>query len=327
MTHFYSRNLYIVGKRSQILMGSLLQAFFIICLVISSVLTLYGQSRLSDTTWYVDVDGARLLVRSVGSGTPLVFVHGGPGMSHDYLAPQLIELLSDEYRLIFYDQRASGRSSGVEDTTRLTMTQFVADLENVRRSLKLDRLNLVGHSFGGLLAMYYAAAHPNAIRKLLLLDTSPASWELNFPYFLRTIAERQTETDRQELAEIRAAAATDPAAMERYLKTFFRTFFYNPQLSDSIVLKIDDQWLTNNNLTGNFIWRDLGKYDIHDRLVRITAPSLIIHGAASVISVEGAKAIASRIPNSKLIVLKDVGHFPYIEAPQVFAAALKAFIW
>ena len=304
----------------------LFQTISIVWFMLFSNGQLSGQYAPRDTSFFVNSDGARLFVRSVGSGTPMVIIHGGPGMSQDYLAPQLIDLLAKEYTLIFYDQRASGRSSGVEDTTRLTMSQFVMDLENLRKSLKLDRMNLLGHSFGGLLSMYYAVNHPEAVGKILLLDTSPASWELNFPYFLRTISQRQTEANLREMASLKEAAATDPATMDRYLKVFFRTFFYNPHFSDSLQLGINDQWLVNNKVTGERIWKDLGHYDIHDRLAGITAPVLIVHGDASVISVDGAKAIADRIPQSKFMLLEKVGHFPYIEAPLEFAVALKDFI-
>ena len=289
----------------------------------------FGQPVPADTTMHVEVDGARLFVRSVGTGTPIVVVHGGPGMSHDYLAPQLIELLADDYRLIFYDQRASGRSSGIEDTTRLTMAQSVEDLEQLRLALGLEQMNLLGHSFGGLLAMYYATEHPNAVGTLLLVDTSPASWALNFPYFRRTIAERQDEGIRRELAAITAlpGARSDPGAMTRYYRTFFRTFFHDPRLSEQLELGIDEQWLANFDVTNSRVWASIGEYDIHERLPRIQAPTLILHGTSSVISLEGAEAIAARIPRSRLVALKDVGHFPYIEAPLAFAAAVKVFVW
>lgn len=310
-------------------MVSILRTCLAIALVLPSAFPLGGQSARPDTSGFADVAGARLYFRSVGTGKPLVIVHGGPGMSHDYLAPQLITLLADEYRLIFYDQRASGRSTGVEDTTRLTMAQFVEDLEDLRRELGLGRLNVLGHSFGGLLAMHYAVAHPTQVERLLLIDTSPASWELNFPHFRRTIAARQTANDRRRLAALQAAASSgkDPKDTERYLTIFFRTFFHNAELSDSLALNVDAQWIANNRVTGDRIWGDLGRYDFHDRLQHIVAPTLILHGTASVIAVDGARAIANRIPNSQLIVLKDVGHFPYIEAPQAFAAAVKAFVW
>ena len=267
--------------------------------------------------------------RSVGTGTPVVVVHGGPGMSHDYLAPQLIALLADEYRLIFYDQRASGRSSGLEDTSKLTMAQSVGDLDRLRLALGLKQMTLLGHSFGGLLAMYYAIEHPDAVSRLLLVDSSPASWALNFPYFLRTIAERQTESDRATLGAVAAApgARNDPEAMARYYATYFRVFFVNPELSKKLVLGIDQHWLANNAVTNDAIWASIGKYDIHPRLSRIVAPTLILHGRSSVISMQGAEAIAARIPRARLIVLRDVGHFPYIEVPQVFSAAVRAFVW
>lgn len=300
---------------------------FIFVIAICSAFYTYGQPTRHVKNQYFDVDGARLFVQSVGSGKSLVIVHGGPGLSHDYLAPQLIDLLCNDYQLIFYDQRASGQSSGVEDTTLLTMSQFIKDLEILRQELKIDRLNLLGHSFGGLLAMYYAISYPNNVDKLLLLESSPASWELNFPYFRKVIAERLMENDKQELSaiELRDDFETNPELMDRYMKIYFRTFFKNPTLSQNIVLGIDEHWLSNYKVTNNLIWKDLGKYDIHDKLINITAPTLVVHGDESVISIEGAEAIVKRIPDSKLVILNDVGHFPYIEAPNVFSKIVREF--
>lgn len=305
------------------------RAMAVLGLVAALAVPAHGQGALPDTSGFIEVDGARLFFRAVGRGTPLVILHGGPGMSHDYLAPQLVELLADRYKLLFYDQRASGRSTGVSDTTRLTMTQFVQDLEALRRALDLERLNVLGHSFGGLLAMYYAVAHPARVEKLLLLDTAPASWELNFPHFRQTIAARQTDADRREMAEITGAPGgqSDPRSMDRYYKLYFRTFFHDPRLSDSLRLGVDQQWLANIRVTNNRVWGDLGRYDIHDQLERITAPTLILHGESSVISMEGAEAIHARIPNSQLIRLTNVGHFAYIEAPQCVMTAVMAFVW
>jgi len=306
---------------------SIFQTCFLIGLILWSTISTFGQTSNQGKNNFIDVDGARLFVRSVGSGNPIIIVHGGPGMSHDYLTPQLIDLLHSDYQLIFYDQRASGRSTGVDDTTRLTMAQFVSDLETLRQQLKIKQLDLLGHSFGGLLAMYYAISYPNNVNKLLLLDSSPASWELNFPYFRKTIAERQTEQDRQELSDIeqRVDFATNPELMDRYMKTYFKTFFKDPTLSQSLFLGIDKKWISNFNITNNLVWKDLGKYDIHDKLSKITAPTLVVHGDASVISVKGAEAIAKMIPNSKLVILKDVGHFPYIEVPNKISTTVKEF--
>lgn len=308
--------------------NSLVRTTFILGFILCTISCSYGQSTLQDKTNYFDVDGARLFVRLVGSGDPLLIVHGGPGMSHDYLAPQFIELLANDYQLIFYDQRASGRSSGVDDTTRLTMSQFVKDLEILRRQLNYNQISILGHSFGGLLAMYYTISYPDHVNKLLLIDSSPASWELNFPYFRKTIAERQTEMDKKELSSIKEKAdfGTNPDLMERYMKIFFKPFFSDPSLSQTLVLGINEDWLVNYNVTGKFIWKDLGNYDIHDKLRSVNSSTLIIHGEKDVISIEGPKAIFRQLPNSKLVIMKDVGHFPYMEKPRAFRNTVRRFL-
>lgn len=250
-------------------------------------------------------------------------------MSHDYLAPHYVRLLADDLRLVFYDQRASGRSAGVEDTTRLTMDQFVEDLETVRRAFDLERINLAGHSFGGILAMLYAAEYPDRVRRLLLIDTSAAHWELNIPHVERAIEARRTESQRREMEKIagREGTGSDPKAMERYFKVFFKPFFYDLGLADSLDLGIDEEWLTKYRVTSPLMWKRLEGYDIRDRLPAITAPTLILHGASSTMSTESQQTIHARIPNSRLIVLDDVGHFLAIEAPHGLEAAVKAFVW
>lgn len=308
--------------------NSIFRTTSILIVIIWTVFCSFGQAGLQDESKYIEVDGAKIFLRLVGSGEPLIIVHGGPGMSHDYLVPQLIDLLANDYQLIFYDQRASGRSSGVDDTTRLTISQFVRDLEMLRLHLKINRLNLLGHSFGGLLTMYYTISYPDNVNKLLLIDSSPASWELNFPYFRKSIAERQTEADQQELSSIKLKDdfGINPDLMDRYMKIFFRAFFKNPSLSQNLVLGINEHWLLNYNVTGNFIWRDLGKYDIHDKLMLIRAQTLVMHGDNSVISIKGSEEIAKKIPNSRLVIMKDVGHFPYIEDPKAFKRTVRNFL-
>jgi pimeloyl-ACP methyl ester carboxylesterase len=115
--------------------------------------------------------------------------------------------------------------------------------------------------------------------------------------------------------------------MTRYYRTYFRSFFHNPQLSEQLELGIDAQWLAKIAITNTLVWASIGEYDIHDTLSRILAPTLILHGTSSVISMQGAAAIAARIPRSRLVALDDVGHFPYVEAPLAFSTAVRTFIW
>jgi pimeloyl-ACP methyl ester carboxylesterase len=115
-------------------------------------------------------DGARLYYRVVGTTSDtVVIVHGGAmGLAMDYIKPDL-EPLTTTHTLIFYDQRGSGRSTLVTDPARMTVQSHVADLEAVRRHFGLDRLTLLGHSWGAGLAARYAAAHPQQVERLVLV--------------------------------------------------------------------------------------------------------------------------------------------------------------
>ena len=287
---------------------------------------LLAREAPSDSSGFVEVEQAKLYFRAVGSGTPLVMVHGGPGLSHGYMAPQYIELFSDDYRLIFYDQRGSGRSTGIEDTTLLTMDRFVEDLDQIRQAFGLDQMNLLGHSFGGLIALLYAAENSSKVKNLLLIDSAPTSWELNIPPFLQTIEERRDRAVQMQMDSIMASPVT-PESMERWWHLYFRPFFHDPALSDSLPLDFDRQWIENYSVTSPIMWRRLGKFDFHDRLEKITARTLVLYCDQSVLSREGAEAIHKHIPHSRFIVLEGIGHFPSIEAPQALKAAVKAFVW
>jgi proline iminopeptidase len=296
----------------------------IFCLAFSNSLGAWGQ--IPKTEYRVAINGTELYVKIVGSGTPLLILHGGPGLSHDYLEPQLTDLLGEQYKLIFFDQRASGRSMGAEDTTRLTISQFVEDIEALRQHLSLTKISVMGHSFGGLLSMYYALAYPNAVDRLVLLDTSPASWDPYFPMIGAAVSNRATEDEKKELDKIRSRRPNiDPATMERYFKIYFRPFFTDSHLTESLQLGVTAQWVSNYYTTYPLIMKDLGHHDLFDQLPSLP-PTLLIHGEDSVIPVESAKAIAERIPDCKIEIIKGVGHFPFVEAPKAFADAVKAFV-
>ena len=107
-----------------------------------------------------------------GSGEPAIVIHGGPLLDHGYLQPYLAPL-GDELELIFYDQRLSGRSDGVVDSASVRLDTFVDDIEALREALGLERVHLIAHSWGGLLAMKYATAHPDRGKVVLLPGGSP----------------------------------------------------------------------------------------------------------------------------------------------------------
>ena len=118
-------------------------------------------------------DNVRLFYRVVGTGdTKLVVVHGGPGNSHMSIAPDLGRF-EELYTVIYYDQRGNGGSDVLRDPARLGLEQHVADLEAVRRHFGIERMNLFGNSWGGLLVAVYASAYPDRVERLILHSPAP----------------------------------------------------------------------------------------------------------------------------------------------------------
>lgn len=277
---------------------------------------------------YVPVDNVKLYYSAVGSGDTLVVLHGGPGLSHQYLKPQLDSLLSSNFTLLYYDQRGSGWSEGVEDTLNLNMWTYVSDLEQIRKHFKLSQLNLMGHSFGGLLAMNYGITHPERLNTMVLIDTDAASYELRTPYQIKTINSRLSEEQSEYLdsiAESTAFSNYKVNAYDKYYKTFLTTYFADPEDTLHLSLGFDSISIPKISVTSRFVRRDLGRYDIHDKLEKIKCPTLILHGTESIFSIEGAEAIQDILPNSELQLFENCGHFEYIEAPDKFSTSIEQF--
>ena len=127
---------------------------------------------------YVDAHGVLIYWKSVGRGAPLFIVHGGPGASHDYFLPHLLPLARTN-RLVFIDERGSGRSERLENAKLYTVGNMVEDIEAVRQALALGKINLLGHSFGGVLAQAYAFKYPQNLSTLILCSTFHTTKAIN----------------------------------------------------------------------------------------------------------------------------------------------------
>ena len=274
-----------------------------------------------DKTGYIEINDSKHFYQITGTGDTLIILHGGPGLSHQYMKPQLSQYLSSNFTLLYYDQRGSGWSDGENDTTKLNMESFVQDLDGIRNHFNIDKVNLLGHSFGGLLAMHYAIEYPGKVNSLILVDTDAASYELRTPYQRKMINSRISETQEEyldSLSETTAFKNHDPSTYDKYYKTFLTSYFANPLDTVNLTLGFDSISVPKIRITGRYVRANLGKYDIHDQLSKINCRTLIMQGTESVFSVEGAIAIHQRIPNSEIHLFEKCGHFQYIEYPNKF---------
>jgi proline iminopeptidase len=282
-------------------------------------------------------DGARLFYRIEGSGAPtLVVVHGGPGFSLESVRADLAPLAAHR-RVIYYDQRGNGRSSLIGDPARLAVTLHIADLEAIRRHFGLEKMALLGNSWGGLLISAYAIAHPDRVERLIL-DAS-ASPSLDYVREMRDrvtarAAERMSAAELRRFGEIfqtRAwLAASDPVAMcTEFARLFLRIYVFDPALTLPFRgnLCAGPPGVVRRSLWVNeAIMRSLGEFDLRPAARRVTAPVLVIHGVADVVPLAGSRDWAASYPNARLLVVERSGHTVHVEQPAIFFAAVEDFL-
>jgi proline iminopeptidase len=267
----------------------------------------------------LSVDGAQLHTLEVGIGhgpAVIVILHGGPGASLDYLRPQLDRLgglAAPGRRLFYYDQRGGGRSPLDPGTAPAGWQVHVADLDAVRGQLGLERLTLVGYSWGGLLAMLYALEHPDRVEKLALISPAPASARERAPLKERMAA----ALARPEVETLRRSV--DPADRRARFALAVAGYFVDPRRALELTPFVVKQ------SAEEAVWRSLGDYDLHPRLRGLSLPALIVHGKQDVIPVESARATTESL-GATLVELDRCGHVPYVEAPEPLFAALGRFL-
>jgi proline iminopeptidase len=269
----------------------------------------------------VPVRGIELFVRRVGAGPPAVVLHGGPGAHHDYLLPGF-DALAEGRELVYYDQRGGGRSPVARDVA-VGWTEQVEDLEALRAAWGFDRLTLAGYSWGGLLALLYALAHPGRVERLALVSPAP-SWRAARERFEAAFARRNLDPAFQEARrELRECGLRerDPAAYQRRIfELSVAPYFFDPARATE---------LTPFRITGRTqqeVWASLGDYDLRPRLPELRGvPSLVVHGEEDPIPIEVARTTAELI-GAAFHPVPRCGHVPYVEAFEEFRRVVGEFL-
>jgi proline iminopeptidase len=265
-----------------------------------------------DPEGFLLVNGVRVFYRSEGEpakGT-ILGLHGGPGGSYDYLTP-LFDLARHGYRVVLYDQSGGGKSQRLKDPSMFTVERFAAEVEGVRNALKLGRVHLYGHSWGGMLAQAYALEHQSNLVSLTLSGTTSSIKMLmeegekvfqTLPADVRKkITKHESEGDfanPEYLAAIdefnhRHQALADPSP--EALKFVFETFSFpviNTMFGPNMVAVV-----------GNMRY-----WDVTDRLPTLKVPCLIICGDRDFLTPKLHETMHRKIRGSKLVVMKGVSH-------------------
>ena len=277
---------------------------------------------------YAPVDGAELFCREAGEGRAIIVVHGGPDFDHTYLLPDL-DRLADSYRLIYYDQRGRGRSKGRVDLEEMSIERYVEDLDRLRAHHRLESVAILGHSWGGSVAMHYALRHPARVSHMILLNTASATHE---DFALMVERRRASHAPiREELDAVASSAAFldgDPRAVTQYYQLDFGASFKRPE--DAARLNLS--WTREDIVQGRAIEDRLAQghywvpgYTIIPALRKLRTPTLVIHGQDDFFPMASSAHIAEAIAGARLVTLAGSGHFSYIDAADRVHGAIDEF--
>ncbi|HEY1326677.1 MAG TPA: alpha/beta fold hydrolase [Casimicrobiaceae bacterium] len=279
----------------------------------------------------IAVAHARLYFRDVGRGRAIIVLHGGPDFDHRYLLPDL-DRLCDVFRLIYYDQRGRGLSAQGVLPEDVTLESDVADIDAVRRHFDLPAAVLLGHSWGGVLALEYAIRHPERVSHLVLMNPAPAS-SADFQLLAKRAREAAGRDRLEAIAATPAYEQGDPDAVAAYYRIHFEPALARREDLDRIIATFRATFTREGILKARAIedrlmdetWRSAG-YDLLPALARLTMPTLLTYGEPEIIPRACVAHIADAMPNARMVTLQRCGHFPYLERPDEVGREIRAFL-
>ena len=286
-----------------------------------------GSGPLGPGTHEQVINGVRLWYRVAGRerGRPVVFLHGGPGQGSTTFARFAGPALERSHRMVYLDQRGSGRSEK-HWAKKYSLDLMVDDLEKLRRLWGAGRIDIIGHSFGTVLALEYAARYPQHVSHLVL-----AGAVVDFPAILDLGCVRLEKVDPKTYAE---AVAKLPKGSARRCHIFAapRTFIEGNMYPDPAVRKLVDDTDTSDGMynTGEIFGAlaDQGMLDYRfTRADRLNMPILAISGGSDFqAAVEPVRSFVAKVPGARLLEYEGRGHFMFVEDPDRFARDVTAFL-
>ena len=299
----------------------------------------YSSSVFQINQGFVDANGVMIYYEEFGSGKPLMIVHGGPGATHDYFLPHLLPL-ARHYRLIFIDERGSGKSEKLEDVTKYTVENMVEDVEAVRVALGLGKMNLLGHSYGGVLAQAYALKYQENLTHLILCSTFSSTSMMNEVFI--NIKENMAPELRKRIDKMESEGLyghglpyeqnryTDEYMIAAWGEGYFPYIYqrnpnpnYDPSSGGLSWALYREMWGSNGEyvIDGN-----LKSVEYTDMLHTITVPTLINCGDNDECAPSLSELMHKKIPGSELVIFPQSGHMTFVDQPNLFMKSIEDFL-
>ena len=271
----------------------------------------------------IPIRDVSLFVQVIGQGYPLLLMHGGPGEDHWTLSP--LRPCADQFTMVFYDHRCNGRSTG--DVSSMTWENLVADADALRQALGFDKWAVLGHSFGGMVALEYALRYPQSLSHLILMNTcGDTRWvQQNAPEIL---AKRGYRPAAVQAARRMFSGQLRPGEVFSAGLRFSTAFYYRPSL-----LKMAQQMVRGSRMkmrpeTMMYAFSQLFPgWTVMDRLGEIKVPTLVLGGRDDFeFPPEHQAILADRLPNARLEIIERASHLAPIERSAEVIEAIRRFM-
>jgi pimeloyl-ACP methyl ester carboxylesterase len=273
---------------------------------------------------YRSIRGVSLFVKIMGQGYPVLLMHGGPGLDYKTMLP--LEPLADQFSLVFYDHRCNGQSEGAEISS-MTWENLTADADGLRQALGFEKWAVLGHSFGGNVALEYALRYPQSLSHLILMDTGGDQWWVN-QNAPRLLAKRGYSEDIVKAAHRFYSGEITPDEFVSISMMLSKAYNY-----DNSIFSMDEGF--DPDLMPKFkpealiygYSKLLKDWTVMDRLDEVKVPTLVMAGRHDFLFPPEHQAIlADRLPNARLEIIEQAGHNPHMEQQTETIRIIREFI-
>jgi len=278
---------------------------------------------------YINIsDGIELYYEKIGDGPEKIIIPSGM-----YYSPIFKQLANSDRTLIIYDQRGRGKSTSIIDSTQLGWRHEVEDIESIRKHLNFEMINIIGWSYSGAIAAMFAKTFPQVTNRIILIGPMPVKKVPYWEEFLRTLQSREPD-DYDNKIQLIQSNFEQSGDLESYIRDYYKQSHQLLMVDKSIIETFRGDFYNCPNERPDIMWgftfptliATFGDWDFTDQLVGLAAKTLIIQGTYDAVPMESAKEWNTVIPNSRLWVIDEVGHMPFVEKPKEVLSGINGFL-
>jgi proline iminopeptidase len=259
-------------------------------------------------------------MEGVGKET-VVVIHGGPGLPHEYFHP-ILSNLTPYMRIVYFDRRVDILSQH-SNTEVISLAEMADEIDELRKSLGLHRITVLGHSFGGSVALTYALRHPEHVKRLILVSTAAT---IENPADVEKRLVKALSSEELALYSSTDAGGSPCDRVRRRYRALYPHYFHKVPSDRSLDAGVYSVYF--DALAKKMVLASrAGGFDVRGALEKVKAPSLVIGGRHDLVTpLNDVRELAEGLPNARFVALEHSAHFPFVEENHLFTQWVRKFV-